>query len=122
MVNSEKSQFGKRVREARLFSNMSQTDLGNCAGVSQSAIFNLETRNSASSKKALELAECLRVSHRWLMTGEGTMDEGDGQLLDGLTDTQREMVQRLVSQFKSDNATLQKHQDKMEAIVNEIKK
>jgi len=63
--------LGERLKEARRLVGMGQTELAKCAGISQSAISNLEMRGSQSSQHTQTLADCLGVNIRWLATGEG---------------------------------------------------
>lgn len=62
-----------RFKLARKKSGLSQAKLGEMVGVSQSAIQYIENGRNQSSTKIFELAEALKVSPQWLLTGEGEM-------------------------------------------------
>jgi len=61
--------LGSRVKEAREASRLTQAQLAEMVGVSQSAIHALESRDSHSSKFIVELAQALSVSAEWLKNG-----------------------------------------------------
>lgn len=63
--------LGKRVKEARDAAKLSQAQLAEMVGITQSAIHLLEQRDSASSKVLIELARALGVSPEWLNDGTG---------------------------------------------------
>lgn len=46
-------------------------------GLTQQALSNLEKRDSRTSEFAVQIADALGVSPRWLLTGEEGVDEGD---------------------------------------------
>lgn len=62
--------LGKRVREQRLEARITQQQLADLVGTSQSTINSLESRDSAKSDLDHDLAEALGVTVRWLRTGE----------------------------------------------------
>lgn len=70
--------LGKRVRQARLAAKLTQDQLAALVNMTQGAINAMETRDNQSSRKSLDLANALNVSHTWLITG----------LNDHLADTQ----------------------------------
>lgn len=61
--------LGKRVKEARDAAKLTQAQLAEMVGVSQSAIHALESRDSQSSKFIVELARVLKVPASWLKNG-----------------------------------------------------
>ena len=61
--------LGKRVKEARKVSGMTQGDLAKKVGMTQAAIHALVVRDSKSSRKLLELAAALKVDMVWLSNG-----------------------------------------------------
>lgn len=61
--------LGKRVKEARDAAKLSQAQLAEKVGISQTAIHLLEQRDSESSKFLVELARALNVSPEWLKDG-----------------------------------------------------
>ena len=102
--------LGARIREAR--GEMDQLVL--CAkvpGLTQQALSNLETRDSKTSELAVEIADALEVSVRWLLTGEG--DRGpewpfsriDRRRIDHLSENERGFVEGVLSQAIRDCET-----------------
>ncbi|CAH6927365.1 putative Helix-turn-helix protein [Vibrio chagasii] len=78
----ELTTFGQRLKYARVnHANISQGELAELAQVSQSMISALEKDTRTNSSNAVELADALGISVRWLMTGGGVMviptSEGD---------------------------------------------
>lgn len=78
--------LGKRVaelRESRAWKQAELCDLVNARlteedkQLSQQALSNLESRDSATSEAAPYLAEVFNVSLRWLLTGRGRPDDAD---------------------------------------------
>ena len=69
--------LGERMRIARLEKGVSQTELAKKVGISQPAITALEKRKSPTSGYAHQIAECLNVNVKWLVTGAGPMDRDE---------------------------------------------
>lgn len=69
--------IGKRLKEARSEAGLSQKVLATKAGVSQSAISQLETGESGSATNIGSLAAALGVNALWLETGKGPKRAGD---------------------------------------------
>ena len=71
--------IGGRVRIAREARGLTQPQLAEmtAGAISQQALSALEKRDSKSSQAAAELADALKVSLRWLLTGQGRMDDPD---------------------------------------------
>lgn len=67
--------LGKRVKEARIATNLSQAELGEKVGISQTAIHLMEQRDSQSSKFLMELSRALNVSPDWLKDGIGSVSD-----------------------------------------------
>lgn len=63
--------IGQRIKSARNDAKMTQGQLGAKVGMSQSAISELETGESASSTLIASLAAALGVNALWLETGKG---------------------------------------------------
>lgn len=63
--------LGKRVRERRQELGLTQTQLAEAIGKTQSVIQSLESRDSKKSQHVEALARALRVSTEWLLTGRG---------------------------------------------------
>ncbi|MGQ0335711.1 XRE family transcriptional regulator [Halomonas elongata] len=64
-----------RLKKARKARTMSQVRLAEVTGLDQTTISNLETGKVQSTSKVVEIAHALRISARWLATGEGDMDD-----------------------------------------------
>jgi SOS-response transcriptional repressor LexA len=62
--------FALRLRESRLAKGLSQNELADKAGVSQSLITKIESGNAQESRKASKLASVLGVDTNWLVTGK----------------------------------------------------
>lgn len=69
--------LGGRVKQERLARVWTQAHLAELAGLSQQALAGLESRDSRTSDRAVELADALQVSLRWLLTGQGRRDDQD---------------------------------------------
>lgn len=69
--------LGERVKQERLARKWTQAHLAERAGLSQQALAVLENRDSRTSDRAVELADALQVSLRWLLTGQGRPDDLD---------------------------------------------
>lgn len=61
--------LGSRVKQIREAKQLSQAQLADKVGLSQTAIHLMEQRDSTSSKFLVELAQALNVSPEWLKTG-----------------------------------------------------
>lgn len=64
--------LGNRVKERRRSLGITQQQLADMAGLSQSAIASLEKRDSRSSEHVNALAIALNTSVEWLLTGNST--------------------------------------------------
>ncbi len=100
-------EFGERLREARVLRKLSQGELADKVGLTQSAISALESGASkkASADNLFVIADALRVSARWLATGLGNMDasapDQDRQdLIAAIRDAPREQVRALIELLK----------------------
>jgi transcriptional regulator with XRE-family HTH domain len=63
------SNLAERLREARTTAGMSQTELAQRSGVSQSTIANIESGRNEGSKHILQIADALNTNPAWLMEG-----------------------------------------------------
>lgn len=70
MRKVERSDFGARLRAARLDADVSQEDLAKAAGLAQSSVTELE-RSGQGSAAVTRMARKLNVDAHWLATGEG---------------------------------------------------
>ncbi|MFL9918823.1 XRE family transcriptional regulator [Paraburkholderia fungorum] len=59
-----------RLREARTTAGMSQTELAERSGVSQSTIANIESGRNEGSKYIVKIADALNLNPRWLIASE----------------------------------------------------
>lgn len=60
-----------RFKEIRLERGLSQQEIADKAGVSQSTIMFLENGRNQSSRRIVEIAKVLGVNSEWLVTGKG---------------------------------------------------
>lgn len=68
--------LGARLKEARKARGMEQTELAALVpGLTNQSISNLERRNSRTSEHAVQIADALRISLRWLLSGQGSRDD-----------------------------------------------
>lgn len=67
-------QFSDRLRYARKFRKLSQTELARASGLSQGAISSYETGTRRTTTGLIQLAQALRVNPAWLITGAGSME------------------------------------------------
>lgn len=65
------AEFGNRLRQCRKAAGLTQTQLGERAGVKQGTISKIERGEQDESAKVPLLADVLGVSASWLATGEG---------------------------------------------------
>lgn len=65
------AEFGNRLRQCRKAAGLTQTQLGERAGVKQATISKIERGEQDESAKVPLLADVLGVSASWLATGEG---------------------------------------------------
>ena len=75
MRKVERSDFGARLRAARLDADVSQEDLAKAAGLAQSSVTELE-RSGQGSAAVTRMARKLNVDAHWLATGEGDLHCG----------------------------------------------
>lgn len=88
--------LGDRLRTARESAHhrfdrehrITQTELGNIIGYSQSAIYQIEQnkrkRREIDAQKLIAAAKFLRVSFMWLATGIGDMEQDDNEQLESI--------------------------------------
>jgi transcriptional regulator with XRE-family HTH domain len=70
--------LGKRIEEELSRQGWKQSDLAaRVPGLSQQAISNLITRDSATSEFAIRIADAFGVSVRWLLDGQGRREDSD---------------------------------------------
>ena len=62
-----------RLRHARAMRGLTQVQLAKSAGVSQSAIGNIESGTRGIGRIGVDLSRVLQVRTEWLISGEGRM-------------------------------------------------
>lgn len=82
--------FSDRLRYARKKRKLSQTELARASGLSQGAISSYETGARRSTTELIQLAQALKVSPEWLITGTGSMEKGTSP---AVTDNSRAKLQ-----------------------------
>lgn len=65
--------FGERIKQARKHADLTQKELADKTGISQTAVHKLECGRSASSRRAVTIALTCGVDPIWLDTGRGEM-------------------------------------------------
>lgn len=65
--------YSSRIKEARKYAKLTQSELASRAGVTQTSISDLERGKSSSSSFTATLAKVCGVSALWLETGKGVM-------------------------------------------------
>ncbi len=65
--------FGQRLRRARQEAGLEVKDVARMAGMSRTAIYDMERGEKMGSSKTATMAKTLGVSAYWLETGEGPM-------------------------------------------------
>lgn len=70
--------FGRRLRDARKSSGLTQKELADKIGLKQATISELENDEYSGSAKAAAMAEVLGVSALWLAEGKGKRDAKSG--------------------------------------------
>ncbi|MBF0283861.1 MAG: LexA family transcriptional regulator [Magnetococcales bacterium] len=65
--------FSDRVKSARKYANLTQKELADKVGISQTAIHKLECGRSRSSRRSVAIALACGVEPIWLETGRGRM-------------------------------------------------
>jgi hypothetical protein len=88
----ESVNLGQRVAHVRTkVRHLEQRELlarmGEAVKMSQQALSALETRDSKTSEFAVELADALQVSVRWLLTGRGPMRRPSGPSVSRVRDS-----------------------------------
>ncbi|SIT43731.1 hypothetical protein BN2476_350262 [Paraburkholderia piptadeniae] len=63
--------FGERLRQARKAAKLTQVELGRRVGLTQAAISDLESGNTAGTAQLLPLAKALGVAPEWLLNTTG---------------------------------------------------
>jgi hypothetical protein len=80
--------LGKRLKEAREYREKTrgwlakQVKTAPGKTLSQTAVKNLEDRDSPTSRYSAQFAEALRINVEWLTTGRGSMIGGDNSNID----------------------------------------
>jgi len=79
--------MGDRIQQARLAAGLTQSELGAAAGISSSAISQIESGESKNLKpeNLFKIAKKLHKSAEWLVTGEGTQLPRE-EIYDALSD------------------------------------
>ena len=71
--NTRQMEFKDRLKAARKRANLTQSQLAEAVGISQTSITDLERGKSQSTAFCVQIAKACRVSAMWLATGEGEM-------------------------------------------------
>lgn len=87
------STFGERVRDARRERMLSQQELAEIVGTSQSLIAGIERGQYSQSRRVFELAQALGVDPAWLANGSG--EDPIAGLATERTDAGRQRAKRL---------------------------
>lgn len=74
--------FNERIQEARRRAGLTQTELAQRLGVTQSAIHKLESGKSRTSRRTVKIAQVCGVDPVWLDTGRETNALADPSPLD----------------------------------------
>ena len=83
------SSLGQNLRTARKAAKLTQTQLAKRAGVSCTTVSDIERGRNQSSKDLYELAQALKVSVEWLMTGEDAPIAGHESAIEAFAWTYR---------------------------------
>ena len=78
--------MGDRIRERRKAAGWSQTKLADESGISQQMLSKLERGVASGTTEIVQLARALKVSPRWLESGEEPMEDltaDERRLLEG---------------------------------------
>ena len=79
--SKELETIGSRLKRARLEAGLSQKQLADLSGISQQMISKLESGKAAETAQPHKLAAALGVRTDWLLTGQGPMRAGRGDLV-----------------------------------------
>jgi phage repressor protein C with HTH and peptisase S24 domain len=71
--NTHFMEFKDRIKAARKYAGLNQTELAERSGMTQTSISDLERGKSQSTSFVAQIAKACRVSAMWLATGERTM-------------------------------------------------
>lgn len=96
---------GERLKQARKARGITQAALARAAGLTQSAVGNIEAGTRGFGASVVDLAEALCVKVRWLSTGEGPM-EPDDATRDTINFINERKNASLNSQFEASKRTL----------------
>ena len=80
-MDNDNETIGERLRRARKKAGLTQKQLAEKSGVTQVTISHLETGITNKTSQAYELASALGVRTDWLLTGQGPMYPGQGDLV-----------------------------------------
>lgn len=103
------STIGSRIKEARSALDWSQVQLADEAGVTQSAIGNIESGLRQRPRELVSIAKALRVSPEWLETGKGPRTERASLKLVGVEPSVRALVEYLAGIAAQQRPTLRKN-------------
>jgi transcriptional regulator with XRE-family HTH domain len=103
------STIGSRIKEARNALGWSQVKLAEEAGVTQSAIGNIESGLRQRPRELVSIAKALRVSPEWLETGKGPRTERASLKLVGAEPSARALVEYLAEIAAQQRPTLRKN-------------
>lgn len=75
-------EFGKRLSDARKSRGLTQKELAEAIGISQSTMTKIETGGQEQSKHSIKIASELNINPMWLTEGVGEMDDVSDSVLD----------------------------------------
>ena len=103
--------IGSRLKAARHEKGWSQLQLAEAAGVSQSAIGNIESGQRKRPRDLVSIGAALGVSAEWLETGKGGSDQRPALKLVGAAQppTVRDVVEQLAAIARKERPTLRKN-------------
>ncbi len=108
------TEYGNRLKKARLHAGLNQVQLGKVTGISQSTISTAERLGNGSTDTAVYAKAC-GVSAHWLETGDGEM------LAATATATLAAPSSTLAATGSASNQPLARIQQAQAAIPNEVK-
>ena len=91
--------IGQRLREVRVFLNLTQKDLAKILRVDQKTISHWERNRNEPNLEALRtFCSEFKVNLNWLLTGEGPMFVGGSKVAD-IKDIPKEQIKEFIEEF-----------------------